>query len=67
MDGYKERVILEKEQLDEKIKKLNDFFTTEIYAKLPDNESTLLSKQQRAMMQYSEILKQRVALWGIKS
>jgi hypothetical protein len=62
MEAYQERVVVEKEQLDEKIKKLEDFiFRTTKFFDVPDDERLRLVKQYGYMKDYSSILGQRIA------
>lgn len=60
----KERVIEEKNQLDEKIKKLYAFLINEEKAsKIPTRQKSLLAKQLDIMTDYSDILNKRLLWW----
>lgn len=58
---FQQRVIAEKAQLDDKIQKLNAFFSTSIYDKISYSEQINLKRQHIAMLDYSSILKDRIA------
>ena len=58
---YQLRVVQEKVELDEKIKRLREFKQGEVYTNLPVGEMILLSKQLSAMDKYSECLGKRIA------
>jgi len=61
MTDYQERVVIEKKELDEKIKKLNDFINDNpIFSSLGYAEQVRLRYQIQYMSQYSEILKERI-------
>lgn len=64
MDNFKTRLIDEKAQLDEKIKKLNDFFDSETFKTLPAEQQRLLNIQYMVMGTYSHILFERITLIG---
>lgn len=57
---HQQRVIEERDSLQEKYDKLQNFFSTEIYKKLEDEDQQLLSDQHFHMGQYLAILKQRI-------
>jgi hypothetical protein len=61
MQPHQERVVVEKQELDEKITKLTAFIGGTIFAGLPDAERSRLSIQLQHMNGYSEILSQRIA------
>ena len=63
MDAWQERVVQEKAELDEKINKLEQFFSTETYARLSNKHLDLFDKQIVAMRQYSEALEGRIELF----
>lgn len=58
---FKDRVVAEKMELDDKIRKLTAFVGGEIFASLPDAERSRMSIQLQHMNGYSEILSQRIA------
>lgn len=60
MEDYQQRVIDEKNGLDEKRNKLKDFLYTDIYANLPDGERGNLQAQYMVMGNYSDILQTRI-------
>lgn len=63
MKDFQERVIKEKDELDDKIVKLTSFIGGTIFASLPDNERSRLSIQLQHMNRYSEILGQRIEVF----
>lgn len=62
MDAFQERLQEEYTTLEEKIDKLDKFFESDIYASLPLQEQTLLSKQFRVMCEYHDLIEQRLEL-----
>ncbi|WP_458373015.1 crAss001_48 related protein [Pseudomonas laurylsulfatiphila] len=60
---HQQRVIGEKVQLDDKIGKLSAFFDTSLFKGLPAKESELLTAQLGAMVEYSGLLAERIALF----
>lgn len=61
MSTFKERLIEEKLQLDEKIEKLEAFTLSEHFQKLEAVQMSLLNTQLFAMKTYSQILVERLA------
>lgn len=61
MQPWQQRVIDEKKELDEKLKKLLVFISGEEFRKLPWQEATLLKQQALAMGKYASILEERIA------
>lgn len=61
MQPHQERVVAEKKDLDEKLSKLEAFFSNPTFGKLPVDEQARLSKQASLMHQYSEVLGERIA------
>ena len=61
---YEKRVIVEKQELDEKIRKLTEFRSTETHKQLTFMERGLLGSQLRAMTNYSDALGKRLAYMG---
>lgn len=61
MQPHEERVVKERDELDEKIGKLCDFIgSSKIYKSLPEPERSRLSVQLHYMQGYSHILHERV-------
>jgi hypothetical protein len=60
---HQQRVIGEKVQLDDKIGKLSAFFDTDLFKGLPAKENELLTAQLGAMVEYSSLLAERIALF----
>ena len=61
MDPHQQRVITEKTELDDKLKKLGLFLGTEIFHSLDEDEMSDLNQQWKAMAMYSDILGRRIA------
>lgn len=62
MQPHQQRVIDEKQELDNKIEKLNAFTnSSEIYKGLPVEDQKLLQQQKVHMANYSLVLAQRIA------
>ena len=61
LEPFQERVVEEKNELDDKIRKLSSFIGGTIFASLDDQERSRLSIQLQHMNGYSEILGQRIA------
>jgi len=61
MSTFKERLVDEKKQLDEKIEKLEAFTLSENFQKIEAVQMSLLNTQLFAMKTYSQILVERLA------
>ena len=59
---WKERVIEEKAQLDDRLKKLISFQSTGAFTSLPVDQIKWLNRQRMVMELYSDILAERLAL-----
>lgn len=59
--AHQTRVRLEKQELDERIRKLIAFFDTTTYATLPTEDRLLLIAQHTHMRAYSDTLGTRIA------
>jgi hypothetical protein len=60
MQPHRERVVVERDELAEKLTKLNTFIGGEIFHKLPAEEKVRLAKQGGAMKDYLDILNDRI-------
>lgn len=58
---YQERVVDEKQELDERIEKLRVFFNTDTFQELADRDKYLLVQQSGVMTTLSRILGDRIA------
>lgn len=58
---YQQRVIDEKTELDGRLEKLKAFVPTDKFKSLATDEQDRMILQSRAMGDYSEILRQRIA------
>lgn len=61
MSTFKERLVDEKTQLDEKIEKLEAFTLSDNFQKIEAVQMSLLNAQLFAMKTYSQILVERLA------
>jgi hypothetical protein len=57
---HQQRVIDERTELIDKITKLHNFFKTEIFGNLDDEDQDLLDQQVQKMMNYADILFKRI-------
>lgn len=62
MEDFKKRLLIEKEELDDKRIKLRSFLQTDNFNSLDDKNRNLLIKQFKVMTEYSNILKKRIDL-----
>ena len=62
MEDFKKRLLIEKEELDNKRIKLRNFLQTDNFNSLDDKNRNLLIKQFKVMTEYSNILKKRIGL-----
>lgn len=60
MEDYKERLIIEQQELKEKLSKLTEFINSEEYYKLSPNNRLVLKNQKIAMDLYLQVLNTRV-------
>lgn len=58
---HQQRVIIEKEELDDKVDKLGKFLNGSIFVGLPHEEQDRLNEQVAHMRRYSDILGERIA------
>lgn len=57
---HQERVILEKQELDDKISKLRSFSETSFFLTLPEDERDRMHRQYNLMRGYSGVLQERI-------
>ena len=60
MSTFIERLRTEKQELDEKLTKLEDFLSTDTFTGLANVDKILLEKQFSVMSEYSRILNSRL-------
>lgn len=60
MSTFIERLRTEKQELDEKLTKLEDFLSTDTFTGLANVDKILLEKQFTVMSEYSRILNSRL-------
>lgn len=63
MSTVKDRIIVEKNELDEKRTRLDAFQQSEAFKKISPIQMTLLNIQAQAMTTYSQCLLERLAWW----
>ena len=61
MSDWKERLLQERKELDDKLVKFRYFLKTDEFMKLEYKDKVLLRKQNQAMTEYLDILVQRIA------
>ena len=61
MQAFQERVVVEKNELDEKINKLSSFIESDRWSSVAEDEKEWMRKQLVAMGEYSNVLSQRIA------
>lgn len=65
MEGFEQRLIKENEELKDKVNKLQDFMRTPKFDKLTRTEKTFLYRQLRSMLDYLEVLGERLEYYGL--
>ena len=60
MQAHQERVVAEKEELDGKIDRLDNFRASPTFGTLAEEDQNLLFKQLGIMRSYSEVLASRI-------
>ncbi|AZV01197.1 hypothetical protein vBSdyM006_060 [Shigella phage vB_SdyM_006] len=63
MQPHQQRVIDEKTELSDKIYKLSSFRTTDMFNSLSEKEQALLTVQLNTMIEYENILEERIQLF----
>ena len=66
LQPHQQRVVEEKEQLDDKIQKLEAFLNSDKIELVDGHERTLLGSQLHAMKTYSAFLNARIQYWKSK-
>ena len=66
MEGWQERILRERDELRERVKKLNAFAVADnaAFSVLPLAERALLVRQLHHMSQYYAVLEARIARWS---
>ena len=60
MEGFKQRLVKEQEELKERINKLNIFISSQSFMNLDVQQKTLISEQHNIMTQYLDVLNSRI-------
>lgn len=64
MQPHQQRVVEEKNELDEKLSKLSAFIdNSELFFKLSEEDQDLLGRQEDIMKKYSQVLRERIQLF----
>ena len=66
MQPHQERVVAEQNELGEKLNKLKAFIVNPIFKTLPEAEQKLLNRQYDAMLEYYNILGERITAFGFE-
>jgi hypothetical protein len=64
MQPHQERLIVERDELSEKLNKLRTFNNSDFYSTLPQDERGRLTRQYMAMSTYLQILNSRIFAFG---
>jgi hypothetical protein len=65
MSDFQDRVVVEKQELDGRIRRLTDFIANStVYPTLSNEEQVRLNQQHQVMADYSKILGERIAAFG---
>lgn len=64
MSNFKDRLLEEKQQLDERREKLSGFQSSDKFAEIDPVQQTLLNIQAQAMATYSQCLAERISWIG---
>lgn len=67
MPEHQKRVLFEKQELDDRRRKLWDFLGGNVFKTLPVDEQDRLTRQSEAMSEYSKILAERIKHFGFGS
>lgn len=59
---YKDRMMVEWKELQTRISNLEQFFMTDLFKSLPEEKKTLMEQQHKAMVEYRQILAERMKL-----
>ena len=62
MEDFKKRLIVEREELNDKLAKLEAFIGSPRFENLDERNRELLVSQRGAMRQYSDILTERIGI-----
>lgn len=65
MQPHQQRVVTERDELAEKLTKLNSFIGGEIFNGLPADERVRLAKQAGLMKDYIDILNERIEAFAV--
>lgn len=60
MESFQDRVVYEKQELDDKITRLNTFTMSGMFFKLSADEKERMLRQLKIMKQYTEVLQERI-------
>jgi hypothetical protein len=60
MQPHEQRVVTERDELQSKLSKLNDFMRGDVFGNLPEPDRILLTVQQGQMFSYLQTLQMRI-------
>ena len=60
MDSFKERMVTEHKELQERVVKLSNFINTDMFKTLEEDEQNDMKEQLRAMIMYRTALERRM-------
>lgn len=66
LQPHQQRVVVERDELSEKLTKLLAFFQTPIFTRLPEAEQSRLQNQARFMDGYAAVLEERIAAFPVE-
>lgn len=61
MQEFQKRVVIEKDELDQKRQKLAEFISGSVFDALPEEEKQRLQRQASIMFDYSTVLGERIS------
>ena len=64
LQPHQQRVVTEKAELDVRLGKLSEFFSTETFKRLAPEERERLRRQHGLMKDYSQVLEERIAAFA---
>jgi len=67
MKSWQKRVIKERDMLQRRLTKLQEYLESDISHILPNNEQLLLVRQEMYMTRYLEVLEDRIVLFNKKA
>lgn len=66
LQPHQQRVLAERNALNEDLTKLRAFIGTETFQNLQETERNLLNEQEGCMSRFLNVLNRRLNLWGVQ-